>query len=511
MNRDKTMERNDPNKGRKIMKKQLNRVLVAGVVAASLAGCVSPEPMTDQDRQTRMQEDLSKLFVDQEPVTAPITLGEAIARAIKYNMDHRVKQMERAVADRNLDVASVELLPDLVASAGYTTRNNDAGARSQSLLSGEESLEPSTSQERNRDLRDLTIAWNVLDFGVSYVTAKQKADEKLIAEERRRKVVQNIVQDVQDAFWRAWSAQEQMENMQQLLIDTDNAIARARRLNNSGGYAPQEALEYQQDLLQIQRNLTELKRNMVLAKTRLGTLMNLRPGTDYTLVADGIKDPMPLNTSLDELETMALVNRPELREEDYKKRISQNDVKKAVLRMFPGLEFRAGAHYDSNKFLYNDHWTDAGVNLTWNILNVFGGIQARKLARTQVELADIRRMALSMSIMTQVHLAVRRYALAMEQYKTDKELAEVSEHLESLSQSRSKAKMQSELKSIKTRAAAIVARLRADQAHAEARNALARVYNTIGMDPLPEKVAGRDIKTLTAAINQHWDGLLLQK
>ncbi|RTZ58280.1 MAG: transporter [Gammaproteobacteria bacterium] len=426
-------------------------------------------------------------------------------------MDHRVKQMEYAVAQRNLDVSNVELLPDLVASAGYTSRNNDAGARSQSLLSGEESLEPSTSQERDRDLRDLTIAWNVLDFGVSYVTSKQKADEILIAEERRRKVVQNIVQDVQDAFWRAYSAQTQMENMNQLLVDTNNAIARVKRLSESGNYSPQEALEYQQELLQTQRNLTELKRNMVLAKTRLGTLMNLRPGTDFTLVADGVRDPMPLNTSLDELETMALVNRPELREEDYKKRISQNDVKKAVLRMFPGLEFRAGAHYDSNKFLYNNDWTDAGINLTWNILNVFGGIQARKMAKTQVELADIRRMALSMAVMTQVHLATRRYELALEQYRTDKDLADVSGSLESLSQSRSKAKMQNELKSIKTRASAMIARMRADYAHAEARNALARVYNTIGMDPLPEKVEGRDIKTLASAINQHWNGLLLQK
>jgi hypothetical protein len=179
--------------------------------------------------------------------------------------------------------------------------------------------------------------------------------------------------------------------------------------------------------------------------------------------------------------------------------------------MFPGLEFRAGSHYDSNKFLYNNEWTDAGINLTWNILNVFGGIQARKLAKTQVELADLRRMALSMSVLTQVHLAARRYELAMEQYRTDKELARVSESLEGLSQSRSKARMQSELKSIKTRAAAIVARLRADQSHAEARNALARVYNTIGMDPLPETVEGRDIQTLAAAIDQHWNGLLLQK
>ena len=47
------------------------------------------------------------------------------------------------------------------------------------------------------------MSWNLLDFGVSYYRARQQADQVLIAEERKRKVVQNILADTRNAYWRA--------------------------------------------------------------------------------------------------------------------------------------------------------------------------------------------------------------------------------------------------------------------------------------------------------------------
>lgn len=71
----------------------------------------------------------------------------------------------------------------MAAEAGYVTRSNVSASSSRSIQSGQESLEPSTSQDRNRRCADLTMVWNVLDFGVSYVTAKQQSDQRWIAED----------------------------------------------------------------------------------------------------------------------------------------------------------------------------------------------------------------------------------------------------------------------------------------------------------------------------------------
>ncbi|WP_185076739.1 TolC family protein, partial [Pseudomonas frederiksbergensis] len=94
---------------------------------------------------------------------------------------------------------------------------------SQSVLTGTQSLEPSTSQDRERRVGDLTMVWNVLDFGVSYISAKQQGDQRLIVQERRRKVINTIVQDVRSAYWRAVAAERLLTQIDSLMARVDTA------------------------------------------------------------------------------------------------------------------------------------------------------------------------------------------------------------------------------------------------------------------------------------------------
>lgn len=479
-------------------------LILAAVLAFAATGCaVTTKPLTDVERTERMSSDLERLFVNQEPVTSAIDLAEAMARAIKYNLDHRVKLMEMAVAKNQVGVAKTDLLPQITASAGYTDRNNESGASSQSLLTGEQSLEASTSQERERTLRDLTVVWNTLDFGVSYYTARQRSDEILIAEERRRKVIQNIMQDVIDAFWRALGAQTLLPEMDKLIEDTEAAVDKSKRLVETGSRDRRQALEFQRALMEIRNQLWEMRERLALAKTRLATLINLRPGSDLqVMVSTGMTLPGELKISMEHMEQLALTSRPELREEDYRKRISQWDVKKAVARMLPGFEINTGDHYDSNKFLFNDDWRDIGLRISWNLFNVFGGWEAKKLGEAQVELADTRRLALSMAVMTQVRLSAQRYALSRNRYAAAADLAMVNHELLSLSSRASET--QTVFDVIRARAATAAARMREHLAFAETQNAMGRVFNSVGVDPLPDEVADQDIKTLSEAIEDHW-------
>ena len=196
----------------------IRTVVASAVCGVFLFGCaVKPIQMTSEEQFKLTQADLSKMFADQLTVDKPISLPEAMARAVKYNLDFRVQLMDEALKRGELQVAMNGMLPSLTASAGYNERNNVAASSSVSTDSGIESLETSTSQDKDIRTKDLTLAWNILDFGVSYAQAKQQSNQVLIAQEKKIMVVQNIIQDVRFDYWRALSAQRLLPKMNNIL------------------------------------------------------------------------------------------------------------------------------------------------------------------------------------------------------------------------------------------------------------------------------------------------------
>jgi outer membrane protein TolC len=480
-----------------------------GMTALLLCGCaVTPEALTPDEVRQESLADLNNMFMDQEPVTGPVSLYEAIARAVKYNLDHRLKMMEDALARKQLDLVRYDQLPELTASAGYYSRNNYSGGTSIALTGadkGQQSLIASTSSEK--DVTDVNgiLVWNALDFGVSYVRAQQQSNEVLITEERRRKVVQNIVQDVRYAYWRAVSAQHLLDNMDDLLKRTYSALERSRQLESLRAQAPIQSLSYQKALLEIIQDMWLYRKDLATAKTELAALMNLKPGTPYTVVdpaLDGPPPPADQFGSLDKLEEQALLNRPELMEEHYQARISALDVKKAMLEMLPGLEFNLGSRYNSNNLLWENSWNEAGVNISWNLFNILKGPANKRVAEAQVKLDDARRLSLSMAVITQVHLAHQRYQIALSNFAVTDDLVAVERRIQTLMEAEQKAAVENELEVIRSMASTLVAEMQHDLGYAEVQNAIGRILNSVGVDPLPGVSLDQDVSSLTAIIKQ---------
>ena len=480
-----------------------------GITALLLCGCaVTPEALTPDEIQQETVADLTSMFKDQEPVTGPISLYEAIARAVKYNLDHRLKMMEDALAQKQLDLLRYDQFPELTASAGYYERNNFSGGTSIALSGpdkGEESLQPSTSSEKRVTDVSGVLVWNVLDFGVSYVRAQQQSNEVLITEERRRKVVQNIVQDVRYAYWRAVSAQHLLDNMDDLLNRTYSALKDSRQLENLRVQAPIQSLSYQKALLEIIQDMWFYRRDLATAKTELAALMNLKPGTPYTVVDPEGDEPLPSPDrfgTLDTLEERALLNRPELIEEHYQARIGALEVKKAMLEMLPGLEFNLGALHNSNFLLWENSWAEAGANISWNLFQLFSGPANKRVAETQVMLDDARRLALGMAVITQVHLAHQRYQIALSDFEVTEDLVAVEKRIQRHMEAEQKAAVENELAVIQSMASSLVAQMQHDLGYAEVQNSIGRILNSVGVDPLPGVDIDQDVNTLAAILKE---------
>ena len=295
--------------------------------------------------------------------------------------------------------------------------------------------------------------------------------------------------------------------MDKLLEDTQGAIAHIRRSVEKGAKRKKEALEYERNLLDTHLKLWRMRELMALDKIRLASLMNLPPGSDYALTPpEQLTQPKSLSRPIDELESKALLNRPELREEDYQLRITELEARKAILRMFPGIELDLGAHYDSNKFLFNDSWANVGLRLTWNIFNFFTSGAEKKFQEARVELADARRAALAMAVMTQVRLAVQRYELARRRFQSANDLATIDSSLLHIAQA--DGQTQTKLDVIRTRTLALESRMRKDIVYGEMQSALARVFNSIGVDPLPGEVESYALESISSTVEVHWQQLL---
>ena len=481
----------------------------AVVTFVAVSGCaVKTEPLTDEDRMNRVTEDMEALFKDQEVVTGKITLSEAMARAIKYNLDYRVKLLEEAMTEAEHNVARMDLLPQMAINAGYTNRSNVNASSSQSITTGLESLETSTSEEKARDIADFSLVWNVLDFGVSYITAKQRSDQIFIAKEKRRKAIQNIMQDVRVAYWQAVSADDLARETDALIRETRAALEESRELEKKGLQPPIEAMQFQEGLLSTLRVLWTLRERLSTSKAELAALMNIRPGSDFELEPSAKEvEPVEIKVAIEELENFALINRPELREADYQMRISSAEVKKAMARMMPGIELQIGADYDSNRFLLNNDWSDAGLRITWNLFNLFSGPANKRRAEAQVEVDQIRRLSLSMAVLSQTNIAYQRYLLARSNYKLASNILKVKNQIAEQEKIRVEANQSDQLSLIRRKSEALVARMQNDLALADLQNAIGRMLNSVGMDPLPSTVEGHEVAILSEAISAHQETL----
>ena len=483
---------------------KFKNILIAMTTTIFIGGCaVTPEPVTHEQLLQQRDEDMNRIFANQEPLDGPVSLYEAMARALKYNMDNRVKLMEEALAVGELEVVRYDMLPELTVDAGYHWRNNEPGASSESLITGDISLEPSKSIERIYTDSSLVMSWNVLDFGVSYVRSQQQADRVMIMKERRRKVIQNIVQDVRYAYWRAVSAQEVLPEMDDMLQQAEDALAYAQELEKLRLQTPMTPLHYQRSLLVLIRKLWTMREDLSTAKTELSALINVRPGTHFELADTGKIDDSAakrIETPVEDLEDLALLQRPELVEENYKKNITTLEVRKAMLSMFPGIEFTAGTNHMQNKYLFNESWNAVGYGITWNLFELISGPARMRAAEAQGDVADMRRMAMNMAVLTQVQLAYQRYHLALRNQKTIKQLDDVQSRITNNIVAGKRANREHALEVLRSQTAALLASMRRHTAHAEVQNALGRVYNSVGFDPLPDHAYDASVDELAKSI-----------
>lgn len=476
-----------------------------GVLAVALSACsvIQPAPLSSQNLLEQGLADRATAQKGVEPIAGELSIEKATARALKYNLDRRAKMMDEALAFRQLDVSHLDMLPKLLAQAGYTTRDNDKISMSRNADDGTLSQSHFISQDRTHTLYSLGLSWSILDLGVGYYNTRQQADRVLIATERRRKAMHLLMQDVRSSFWRAYSAQRLRGDVQQATRMAEEALADSRKAENERLRNPVDALRYQRQVLENLRLLEAIDQELSAAHTELAALINAPLGEPLRLAAPVEEvSPAPLQIPVELMEETAMRANPDIRENHYNARIAREETRKTLVRLFPNLSFNYGAYYDTDSYLLNNHWREAGVQLSFNLFNIFTGPTQMKLAEAGVALADQRRIAMQMAVLAQVHLARQQYANALRQFERADAIWQTDSRIADHMKNRETVQSQSKLDTIANQTTAILSLLRRFQALAQLQTAEARLQATLGVEPEIGSVDALTLADLTRDLAQ---------
>ncbi len=462
--------------------------------------------------RAQLAADRAQLPARDQVIEGRVDLDRALVHAVLHNRDLRLKTFEAALSRREVGTTALGMLPELAAEAGYRERNEYDASTSVVLIDGEPDVlpsEPAYSISSGKETRttDVTFTWNLLDFGLSYVRAKQFADRHLVEAERERKAIQTIAAEVRAAYWKAVSAERLLPRIDPLIADAEAALADARALEKDRAVAPRAALEDQRRLLDVLRLLQDLKAELAGARVELAELMGLHPAADFTLAdvrAPDLTAPR-LDAAIETLEVAALENRPEMREAQYQTRIAAREARVALMKLLPGLRLTGGDSYEDNKYLRSQNWSTLGASVNFNLFNIFAISPTARRADAREALAEERRLATAMTVLAQVHLSAVEFAEKKDAYALSEEYLDVAERIVAQADARVETDSAGTQDLIRERLNSLLAEIRRDRAFAEVQNSFGRVLDSAGIDLFPTDYRDLAPEALTAVVSKRFE------
>ena len=474
----------------------------------------TPEPLIKEQVQLSSQKDYEYLKETSQNAPLEIDLYQAIAIAIKNNRDLRLNLMDSALSQDQIDVVKFDMLPKLSANAGYKVLEQHPASTSAAIvaepsggeLKAAEAIADDPSYTVSQDARgrtaDIGFTWNALDFGLSYVRAGQQADKYLISKELERKAIHNLTKEVIYAYWKTLSADELLAEINPLMERVNAALDDYEYIEELLISSPMDALLYQKELLDVLQILNTQRRALMDSRAQLSKLLGLLPDQEYILVETD--QPLTeLDMSLEEQEEAALFSRPELLEVRYQEKVTAQEARASMLSLLPSLKFNATWSYDSNKYLLNKDNTEYGAVFGANLLNIFQAGNINDVNKINEKLIEEQRLAISMTVLSQVHIANINYAQTLREYSNAKHYLNVAQRINDLISNAQKISRFGELELIREEASLLVSRLRNDIAYAEMQYSLGTLYSSVGMNFTPDNLSEISDADLAIALREN--------
>ncbi len=299
----------------------------------------------------------------------------------------------------------------------------------------------SISEERTRKVVNLSLSWNVLDFGLSFIRARQAAMDKEIKRMERLRQAQNLAMDIAASYRKSVMAEQELEYIAKIEADVKIYKEKAKEMVAQNRLDPISAKNIEKKMADLAITAASLQADISNARIELCRLMGLNPMTEFRLAHESSEvylKKMPESEEIkpEHLEITALNNRPEFFAADIQMRIQKDEARAALVSMFPGIRFDISHHYDDNKYLVNNYWSSVGLGVVENLLSLPSRYASWKYQERTESLVKAQRLMLTAGVIVQVHMALHDFIEKEKRFRLYNDSYVISEDLLTMSRER---------------------------------------------------------------------------
>jgi outer membrane protein len=397
----------------------------AAAGAVLMAGCSHIEPPVALETWTApssaqsWQAPASEKPELQPPVSAPALeisagtwrMADLIDVALRNNPDTRASWQAARAAAADWQSQRGSLYPKIDVSAGIQhVDGKDLGVKSRSALT---SFGPGAA-----------LSWLLLDFGTRDAGIEQKRQALLAADFAHNRVLQNVVFQVQQAFFLYVNAKALVKASETALAEAHTNLAEASNRRDAGVATVADVLQAQVAVSQAQLNLEDARGQIQTLRGALATVMGIPVNTDFDVGDDPL--PAPTQRVEDAVENYlkkAQELRPDLAAQRARVLQAQSQLKAARGAAAPNLSLSAGVgqYYDS----LSNGWD--GLNKTALLFNIpiFNGYAYQyniRKAQADIEAQKAALDALTQNVTLQVWTSYYRLKTSSQRIKVSEDL-----------------------------------------------------------------------------------------
>ncbi|MEC7838501.1 MAG: TolC family protein [Chlamydiota bacterium] len=449
-----------------------------------IAGCVKRPAYLNVNRCRNASTDKEILYNNIVLPNSPLTIDDIIKVGLKRNLALLVKRQECAIQKEIATSEKLTMLPELLMNGEWSERDNSPGSSSESLEPGVPPAPPSVSSRRQTGTADITLTWNLLDFGLSYYRSRQAANSVLVQQYEYKRLQQNLVLDLVKQYWIAVAAKQGIIGSKELIAKGEERKNQLHKKVKKRVISKAQALKMADQLVQMQIDLQAYQKEYDYAISDLKQLMGLPPSINFEIEENPeTKEGVDL-WNLAVLEDLSLRNRPELFSYDVQEMIDIDEVRAIILEMVPGISLFGSFNYNDNPFLLKNNWLLAGARATYNLLDLPNQYYQGRSARAQKMLTKKNRLLLAMGALSQVNLAYWIFHDDQQYFSLAKEKASIKEQLLEVALRQKKNGKLDEADIIQVETNALNAHVESLRAYGDMQISLEQINNAIGIPQL---------------------------